>query len=53
MPMNFGPIDLQAAHIFKISGGRIHEIEAMGYMLPYMSRTGWEPSTPERGGARR
>lgn len=53
MPMNFGPIDLQAAHIFKISGGRIHEIEAMGYMLPYMSRTGWEPSTPERGSARR
>jgi hypothetical protein len=53
MPMNFGPIDLQAAHIFKISGGKIHEIEAMGYMLPYMSRSGWEPSTPERGAPRR
>jgi len=42
MPMNFGPIDLQAAHIFKISGGKLHEIETMGYMLPYMSRSGWE-----------
>jgi hypothetical protein len=42
MPMNFGPIDLQAAHIFKVSGGRIHEIEAMGYTLPYMSSSGWE-----------
>lgn len=41
LPMNFGPIDLQAAHVFRISGGRIHEIEAMGYTLPYKSRTGW------------
>lgn len=41
IPMNFGPIDLQAAHIFKISGGRIHEIEAMGYTLPYKSDSGW------------
>ena len=43
MEMNFGPIDLQAAHIFKIHGGRIHEIEAMGYTLPYKSNSGWEP----------
>lgn len=42
IPMNFGPIDLQAAHIFKISGGRLHEIEAMGYTLPYKSNSGWE-----------
>lgn len=42
MPMNFGPIDLQAAHVFKISGGRLHEIEAMGYTLPYKSNSGWE-----------
>jgi len=42
LPMNFGPIDLQAGHIFKISGGRLHEIEAMGYLLPYKSNTGWE-----------
>ena len=42
MPMNFGPIDLQAAHIFKIAGGQVHEIEAMGYTLPYKSNSGWE-----------
>ena len=42
IPMNFGPIDLQAAHVFKIAGGSIHEIEAMGYTLPYKSNSGWE-----------
>ncbi len=42
VPMNFGPIDLQAAEIFKIRGGKIHEIEALGYLLPYNSKTGWE-----------
>jgi len=42
MPMNFGPIDLQAAHVFRISGGKLHEIEAMGYTLPYRSNSGWE-----------
>jgi hypothetical protein len=42
VPMNFGPIDLQAAEIFAIRGGKIHEIEAMGYLLPYNSKTGWE-----------
>src|SRR4051794_23182787 len=40
--MNFDPFDLPAAHIFKIRGGKIHEIEAMGFMLPYNSKTGWE-----------
>jgi len=42
MPMNFDPFDLPAAHIFKISGGKIHEIEAMGFTAPYDSKTGWE-----------
>jgi hypothetical protein len=42
IPMNFGPIDLQAAHVFKIAGGKVHEIEAMGYTLPYKSNSGWE-----------
>jgi len=42
VPMNFGPIDLQAAEIFAIRGGKIHEIEAMGYLLPYNAKTGWE-----------
>lgn len=40
--MNFNPFDLPAAHIFKISGGKIHEIEAMGFTMPYNSKTGWE-----------
>jgi hypothetical protein len=42
VPMKFKPFDLPAAHIFKISGGKIHEIEAMGFMAPYDSKTGWE-----------
>jgi hypothetical protein len=42
VPMNFNPFDLPAAHIFKVSGGKMHEIEAMGFMMPYNSKTGWE-----------
>ena len=42
VPMKFKPFDLPAAHIFKVSGGKIHEIEAMGFMAPYNSKTGWE-----------
>jgi hypothetical protein len=42
IPMKFKPFDLPAAHIFKVSGGQIHEIEAMGFMAPYNSKTGWE-----------
>jgi hypothetical protein len=40
-PMNFNPFDLEAAHIFKVSGGKIHEIEAMGFTLPLHSKNGW------------
>lgn len=40
--VNSNPFDLPALHIFKIRGGRIHEIEAMGFSLPYNSPTGWE-----------
>lgn len=36
------PYDLPAAHIFKITGGRIHEVEAVGIFVPYASPTGWE-----------
>lgn len=39
--MNFDPFDLPAMHIFKIEDSRIHEIEAMGVLLPYMSTNGW------------
>ena len=40
-PMNFNPFDLEAAHIFKISGRKIHEIEAIGFVLPLNSKNGW------------
>jgi len=40
--LNIAPFDLPAAHIFKIQGGKIHEIEAMGFVMPYNSKTGWE-----------
>ena len=36
------PYDLPAAHIFKITGGKIHEVEAIGIFVPYDSPTGWE-----------
>lgn len=41
--MNFNPFDLEAAHIFKIYGGKMHEIEAMGFTLPLNSKNGWSP----------
>jgi hypothetical protein len=38
----FAPFDLPAAHIFKIGPDRqIHEIEAMGFLAPHGSPTGW------------
>jgi len=40
--MPFKAFDLPAAHIFKIQGGKIHEIEAMGFVMPYNSSTGWD-----------
>ena len=40
-PMNFNSFDFEAAHIFKIRGGKIHEIEAMGFSLPFHSKNGW------------
>jgi hypothetical protein len=40
--LNINPFDLPAAHIFKIQGGKIHEVEAMGFVMPYNSKTGWE-----------
>jgi hypothetical protein len=41
-PNNWGPFDLPAAHIFKIRGGKIFEIEAIGYMAKHGIRNGWE-----------
>ena len=47
MPMNFGPNDLQAAEMFKITGGKIHEIEASGFINAYLAPTGWDAEYPE------
>jgi hypothetical protein len=41
--VNFNPFDLEAAHIFKIFGGKRHENEAMGFTLPLYSKNGWSP----------
>jgi hypothetical protein len=43
--MNNNPFDMPAIHIYKIWAGKIHEIEAIGIVVPYMSQTGWEGST--------
>jgi hypothetical protein len=34
--------DMPALHIYKIWGGKIHEIEAIGIVAPYNAPTGWE-----------
>ena len=36
------PFDLPAAHIFKVGAdGKVHEIEAMGFLAPLNSPSGW------------
>lgn len=41
--MEFDPFDLPAAHIFKVGAdGKVHEIEAMGFLADLNSPTGWE-----------
>jgi hypothetical protein len=42
IPKRFPPFNLQAGEIFKISGGKIHEIEANGMVLPYGAGSGWD-----------
>jgi hypothetical protein len=40
---DFDPFDMPAAHVFKIGAdGLVHEIEAVGFVAPYDSLTGWE-----------
>ena len=39
--MDFNPFDFPAAHIFKIQDYRIHDIEARGFSIDYMSESGW------------
>jgi hypothetical protein len=33
--MEFDPFDLPAMHIYKVWGGQMHEIDALGFMAPY------------------
>jgi hypothetical protein len=41
--MTNAPFDMPALHIYKIWGGQIHEIEALGVLgVPFNSPTGWE-----------
>jgi len=35
------PFDFESVHIFKVQGGKIHDIEAMGISLPFRSKNGW------------
>jgi len=42
VPRPVDPCNLQAGEIFKIRDGEIHEIEANGFLLPYLSKSGWE-----------
>ncbi|MEP6963111.1 MAG: hypothetical protein ABI995_13610, partial [Acidobacteriota bacterium] len=42
IPMGGATSNLQAGEIFKIRGGKIHEVEAMGVSLPYGTKSGWE-----------
>jgi hypothetical protein len=42
LDLPFNPFDLPAAHIYKVYGGKMHEIEAMGFVTAYNSKTGWE-----------
>jgi hypothetical protein len=37
-----GTFNLPAMHIFKIRKGKIYEIEATGFTLPYGTKSGWE-----------
>ncbi len=40
--MNGGTSNMQMGEIFKIRGGKIHEIETVGTSLPYGTKSGWE-----------
>jgi hypothetical protein len=40
--MNGGTSNLQAGEIFKIRGGKIQEIVAMGTSLPYGTKSPWD-----------
>ena len=41
-PSYQGTFNLPAMHIYKIKKGKIYEIEAIGFTLPYGTKSGWE-----------
>jgi hypothetical protein len=42
MPSYQGTFNLPGMHIYKIKRGKIYDIEAIGFTLPYGTRSGWE-----------
>jgi hypothetical protein len=42
MPSFQGTFNLPAMHIYKIKAGKIYDIEAIGFTLPYGTKSGWE-----------
>ena len=42
LPLGGASSSMQMAEMFKIRGGRIHEVEAIGFALPYGAKSGWE-----------
>ena len=42
LPLGGGASTMQMAEMFKIRSGQIHEVEAVGFALPYGARSGWE-----------
>ena len=41
VPAFAGTFNLPAVHFYKIKNGKIYEIEAMGFMMPYGVKSGW------------
>jgi hypothetical protein len=41
-PSYQGAFNLPAMHIYKIKNGKIYDIEAIGFTLPYGTKSGWE-----------
>jgi hypothetical protein len=42
MPSFQGTFNLPALHIYKVKAGKIYDIEAIGFTMPYGMKSGWE-----------
>ena len=42
LPLGGGASTMQMMEMFKIRSGQIHEVEAVGFQLPYGAKSGWE-----------